>query len=236
MRRKHAELYRSGGIVTLLLAMAGCGGDATEPSVRVLRLEAETARELQGTVRTAVVPAPTVRVLDEDGEPLAGIVVRFGVTHGGAVGVRSYTTEDDGLASVGSWILGGAAVTQLLSAGVGAVWILFEATAAPGAPAEIVVVGGAFQSGVVGETLPEELRVVVLDWEEVGNAVPGAAISFTVLSGGGTISRASAAADINGIASGGRWTLGSSVGAQEVLVESGSGQAIITAYASPGPD
>ncbi|MDZ7268052.1 MAG: phytase [candidate division KSB1 bacterium] len=57
-----------------------------------------------------------------------------------------------------------------------------------GPPAQMKVTGGDCQSGRPGTTLPAALTVKVTDRN--GNAVPGAAVTFTVSSGAGTLSPA----------------------------------------------
>ncbi len=80
-------------------------------------------------------------------------------------------------------------------------------------PNAIVAQAGAGQTGAVGATLPQPLKVHVTAADNLG--VQGVAVAFAVTSGGGTVSAAQATTDANGDASI-TWTLGSALGAQTV--------------------
>ena len=68
-------------------------------------------------VSTATVVAPAVRVDDARANPVPGVVVTFAVaTGGGSVTSATATTDAAGLASVGSWTLGGTAGANTLTA------------------------------------------------------------------------------------------------------------------------
>jgi len=68
---------------------------------------------------TAVAVAPTVRVEDAYGNPVAGVSVTFAVTSGGGtIGAASQSTDPNGSASVESWTLGASLGTNLLTATV----------------------------------------------------------------------------------------------------------------------
>jgi hypothetical protein len=62
---------------------------------------------------------PAVRVLDEQGDPVAGVTVSFAVTGGGGqVSGESQVTSGDGIARVGGWTLGVSPGTNTLEASV----------------------------------------------------------------------------------------------------------------------
>lgn len=71
---------------------------------------------------TAVPTAPSVRVRDLEGRPLAGVPVTFAATTGGGVVTGATTVTDaDGVARVGSWVLGSpAALNTLVATAAGA--------------------------------------------------------------------------------------------------------------------
>jgi len=89
-------------------------------------------------VGTAVATAPAVLVTDAFGNPRAGVAVTFAVASGGgSVGGASQTTNASGIATVGSWTLGGAAGTNTLTAtvtgsGIAGNPVTFTATATGG--------------------------------------------------------------------------------------------------------
>ncbi|HEV3049850.1 MAG TPA: Ig-like domain-containing protein, partial [Longimicrobium sp.] len=102
----------------------------------------------------------------------------------------------------------------------------------PPVPARIDVVSGDAQMAVVGTELPQPLGVRVLD--EVGKPVPGQAVEFRVVAGGGSVSAASAQTDANGEARG-RWTLGTVAGdTQRVEARVGQGTAAAAVFSAVG--
>jgi hypothetical protein len=83
-------------------------------------------------------------------------------------------------------------------------------TSEPGVPATIVVVAGDGQQGPLASVLPVRPSVLVKDAQ--GTALSGVAVQFSVDSGGGSVSVSTAATGSNGVAVGGDWTLGASIG------------------------
>ena len=68
----------------------------------------------------------------------------------------------------------------------------------PGSPATITMSGGSGQSAPPGASLPNPLQVKVTDAN--GTEVPGVTVTWSVLTGGGTLSPSSSATDQSGIA------------------------------------
>lgn len=112
--------------VVCILVLAACGGDnesvaglsdpapgdASPASIEVHSGDAQTAR-----YGSPVSNPPAVRVLDEAGNPVAGVEVTFEVTEGGgSVSGSTQTTSNNGVASVGEWILGPTVGSNQLSA------------------------------------------------------------------------------------------------------------------------
>ena len=81
---------------------------------------------------TAVAVRPAVTVKDANGNPKSGVVVTFGVASGGgSVTGATATSNDAGVATVGSWTLGpGAGVNTLTASATGLPSVTFTATAA----------------------------------------------------------------------------------------------------------
>jgi hypothetical protein len=80
---------------------------------------------------TAVAEAPAVELRDQHGNPVPGVVVNFEVTAGGgqATGAAA-TTNAQGVASVGSWVLGQPGVVHELTANAATLGpVTFAATA-----------------------------------------------------------------------------------------------------------
>jgi len=85
---------------------------------------------------TAVPAPPSVRVADQDGQPMAGVQVTFAVmVGGGTLTGATATTNAAGVATVGSWRLGSAAGPNQVNATVaGLTPVIFLATGTPGDP------------------------------------------------------------------------------------------------------
>ncbi|MEQ8329359.1 MAG: Ig-like domain-containing protein [Longimicrobiales bacterium] len=99
-------------------------------------------------------------------------------------------------------------------------------------PSAMTAVSGDAQTGTVGAALTQSLTVEVRD--DAGQPVAGFTVSWSVASGGGSVSAASAQTGTNGQATT-TWTLGGSAGAQTVTA-AGSGLSVtFTATAEPGP-
>ncbi len=85
--------------------------------------------------------------------------------------------------------------------------------------ATMAVAAGDGQTAAAGATLPVNPAVIVRD--ATGKAFAGATVTFAVDSGGGTIASSTATTGSDGIATAGKWTLGSA-GPQVIAASSGS--------------
>jgi hypothetical protein len=93
-------------------------------------------------------------------------------------------------------------------------------------------VSGDAQSGTVGANVSAPLVVTVKDTK--GVAISGASVSWTVASGGGSVSAASTPSGADGSASV-TWMLGGTVGQQSVTAGVGTFTVTFTATAAAGP-
>ena len=184
----------------------------------------------EGPASTQLDEPFVISVLDQDGSPLAGVVVSFAVTAGGgtlssttdtnpctiesSTSSATATTDADGQAAT-RLTLGSDAGTNTVSATVeGLEPETFTATAAEQAmPHSLTKVCGDDQEGTAGAQLDEPFVVSVVD--EDGAAMAGVAVSFSVTAGGGTLSAATATTDATGRAAT-RLTLGSDPGTNTV--------------------
>lgn len=185
---------------------------------------------------TAVAIPPTVKVTDHFGNPVGGVSVTFAVAGGGGtVTGPMATTDADGNAAVGAWTLGGTAGTNSLTAtadGVGSV--TFTATATTLVPASMVKVAGDNQAVQVGTSVPVAPQVKITD--AGGNPVSGISVTFSVSTGGGSITGATTQTDASGLASVGSWTLGTGAGTNTLTaVSSGLTPATFTATGTAAP-
>ena len=177
------------------------------------------------TVSTAVAVAPAVTVTDASGNPLSGVTVTFAVASGGgSVTGATQTTNAAGVATVGSWTLGPTPGSNTLTASSGSLTpVTFTATGAPppaSPPASMVKSAGDGQSATVSTAVAVAPAVLVTDVS--GLPVSGVIVTFTVASGGGSVTAASQATNASGIATVGSWILGSTPGANTLTASSGS--------------
>ena len=188
-----------------------------------------------GAVSAPVLPRPAVRVTAANGSPLSGIAVTFAVTGGGgSVTGATQTTNDVGVATVGSWTLGPAAGANELRASVGPGYIgnpvIFAALGVGQLPNQITISAGNGQQAAVGT--PVSVRPAVRI-SLSGTPVPGYPVTFTTQDGG-TVTGASAVSGADGIATVGGWTLGETPGTQELRVVTSFGTVTFTATALAG--
>jgi uncharacterized protein YjdB len=158
----------------------------------------------------AVGVAPSVIVTDPAGIPVPGVAVTFAVTAGGGtITGEAATTNADGIAWVGSWVLGPSLGTNTLTAtasGLTGSPVVFNATGAALPPTAMSINGGDNQTALAGQPVPVRPSVKVTDAEGLG--VPGITVTFSLRSGDGTISGATPVTDGSGVATIGSWVLG----------------------------
>jgi len=98
---------------------SGLAGDITAflEGLVVGSMAVNSSTALSGPPGAAVVPAPSVIVSNDDGNPASGVTVTFAVTGGGgSLTGATQVTSASGVATVGSWILGSGANTLTASA------------------------------------------------------------------------------------------------------------------------
>ena len=213
---------------TLLLTACGGGGgggDTPPPPVdnTPTSVVAHAGASQSGTVNTAVAQRPSVRVLTRDGRGVQGVPITFAiVSGGGTVSGASTSTDASGVATVGGWTLGNQAGEQRLAAsspGLPEVNFSVMASPAPGNGTLEKAAGADNQTAAAGAAVAVVPAVRVLNSQ--GVAQPGVSVRFTVTAGGGTVQNATATSDAQGLASAGRWTLGTA--GTQTLVASATG-------------
>ena len=193
---------------------------------KVVRISGDDQRGLPGK---PLANPFVVQVLDEDGDPFKGATVKFSVLRGGgSLSATTPTTDADGQAE--SLLTLGAALgtnkVQVNVAGISQVLVFSaEATTAQSVPTTLSIISGDNQGGVTGETLTDPFIVEV----RYGNDLPlaGLTVTFTVLTGGGTLSATTATTDANGQAEG-TLTVGSDPGANTVEVSTANSVETVT--------
>jgi adhesin/invasin len=138
------------------------------------RVEAIEGSSQTATAGTAVPVRPAVRVLDDQGQPVAGVQVTFVVTAGGgSVTDAVQTTNADGVARVGGWTLGDSPGTNTLEARVGSLQgnpVVFTAEGTSGASSVDHLAFLVEPPAEVQENQPFTLQVALVD--AGGNVVP----------------------------------------------------------------
>jgi len=187
-----------------------------------------------GVAGTALAEPLVVSVTDAFGNPVAGATVAWAVVGGGSVSESETTTDASGSTSVIRTLgpTAGPQSTTATSAGLAGSPVTFTHTATSGSASGVQLLSGDGQTGAPGTTLPAPIVVAVSDAD--GNPVSGAAVTWVVTSGGGSVDPTTSTTDAAGHAST-TWTLGSSVETNTVqAVVSGVGSATFTAHAVAG--
>jgi hypothetical protein len=190
--------------------IAASGSATTSVTMTVAQAAAQLVK-VSGDLQTATVGQTlaqplVVRVSDANAHAIAGASVSFAAAAGsGSVGSASAMTNASGQAQ-STWTLGQTAGSQTASATVGALPALsFSATATAGA-ANVAAYTGNNQMGLVG--YPVNVRPAVRVTDASSNPVLGAAVTFAVASGGGSLTGGTTTTNTSGIAQVGSWTLG----------------------------
>ncbi len=156
-----------------------------------------------------VTSLPSVRVFDTFGNPSPGIVVTFFPTAPGSVLTgTTQTSNQSGIATIGSWSVGPDALLYGVRATIprGATAV-FEAR---GIPATLTQVAGNGQTSNVGTALP--VAPAVRATRDDGSPLPGVSVLFLVTSGGGSFQSATVTTGSDGIARPANWILGTTPG------------------------
>ncbi len=209
-------------------AVFGACSETTAPSIqppaeqpqRPSQLVALGDAEFTATVGTTIEPGPIVQVLDANNRPVAGVRVTFGSK-------KVVVSDPDGIARFGPWQLDTVAGPYFLDSRVlvsvdTEIFLVFHAQATPGPLAHFTALAGNNQVGEPGRTLPNQLHVRATDI--YNNAISGLVVSFAVASGAGKVEHSTGTTDRLGLATAGRWTLGSA-SPQRVSAQVGNFQA-----------
>lgn len=201
------------GTQTLQAVLAGVSGSPVTFTAAAAAPVASSMVILAGNSQTAVTLSavlvnPAVRITDPAGVPVPGFAVTFAVTGGGGtITGGNATTNADGVATVGSWVLGSSPGDNTLSTAAGALTsVVFNASAIAPIPVAIAVVEGQNQTAQAGSSVVVPPSVKVTDAQ--GRGVPGIAVTFSVTFGSGSLTSGNTVTNSHGIATVGSWTLG----------------------------
>ena len=195
------------GVNTVTASAAGVTGNATfvitgtaGPAAR-----GEIASGNNQAVRAggALQVGPSVRVVDQLGNPVAGVAVTFVSTGGGASLLgATQTTNAQGIATVGGVTLGATPGTNTIEARIAGVTqpVVFTASGLAGNPTAVTIVSG---DSLIVQTFRRAGAPFVVELRDsAGFAVRNAPVTFAIVSGGGgTLSATTATTDTLGRAS-----------------------------------
>ena len=177
--------------------------------------EKVTGDDQEGVAGAALAHPFVVSVLDHNGLPHVGGAVTFAVASGGGtLSTATATTDSSGRAST-TLTLGRNPGTNTVTAAVGDLEPVTFTAIGVAVPRSLTIVSGDDQQGSLGSPLGDPLVVSVLD--QNGTPFAGAAVTFRVTSGDGTVSVVAARTDARGRAST-VLTLGGAPGANTVEV------------------
>ena|SRR5687768_13673536 len=180
------SINRAGAGYTLVASASGLT-DATSNAFNVTggsasTISANSSVAATTTAGATVTPAPSVRVVDANGNPISGVAVTFAAgASGGTVTGGTTTTNSDGIATVGSWTIGSAAGTvyelRATASGLAGSPVVFSTTAASGSASRLAIVtqpGTPVQSGAAFNPQPA-VRLT----DAAGNPVNTSGIAVT---------------------------------------------------------
>ena len=197
---------------------------AAGPAAAITIANAASNNQSAG-VGAAVANPPSVTVADANGNGVANVSVTFVVASGGgSVTGATQTTNESGMATVGSWTLGNTAGPNSLTVTAAGVTgsVTFNAAAVAAPPQSIAIANAASnnQSAPAGSAVAIAPSVKVSDAS--GNGVGGVPVTFAVATGGGSITGATTTTNSAGIAQVGSWTLGTTAGTNTLTATSGA--------------
>jgi hypothetical protein len=211
--------------------VASCDtGSPTGP--RIVSLVRISGSDQAGFIGATVAAPLVVRTVDQNGVPIAGMPIEWEVaTGGGAFVSTSFSTDDDGFGEA-VFRLGNTLGAQSVRANVGSqASVTFSFLATPAPASQMRRSSGNNQTGTINTVLAAPLVVFVSD--ALDNPKAGVAVTFEVITGGGSVSSATEVTNQLGLASV-AWTLGAAAGAQVVTATS-TGLPTVTFVATANP-
>jgi hypothetical protein len=204
-------------LAAITLTLSGCGGSSsTSPVVRSPSLSITIATNPLMAGMSAQASA-TITDASGNTSPASGV---------------TWSSETSSVADVNaSGLVTAAAVgNATISATAGGVTGQILVFVVPGPAASVVIYSGDGQVGNHGTVLSAPLCVLVKDAH--GYVMAGVVATYTVTTGGGTLSSPTAPqTDASGIATSGLWSLGALVG-QQTIVASVGGAGSVTFHAT----
>lgn len=226
--------------VTSAVATIGNGANVMFTASAVAGAPAKlaiTTQPASSVTAGSTLPSITVGLRDQFGNAATGtnaVTLDFGTNPGG--GLLGGTRTQNAVAGTATF-----SDLSILKAGVGYTLVASASgltsattsafTVVAGAPANMDIVQGNNASGVAGAASSPAPQVRVTDAN--GNNVSGASVTFSVLTGGGSVSPTPVTTDASGLAST-TWTLGSAVGSNTLEAHVTTNAAIAVNFTSTG--
>jgi adhesin/invasin len=221
----------SSGVQTLTASVAGLPSvtfTATASAGTAARAVAVSDSVLGSfPVTSFVSPLPSVRVVDANGNPVAGAEVVFTLDPIGGSGTAltgaTKTTGADGIATLTTWKIGTlvgtyrvrALITNVNQNGLEPTFYVVG-TAGPAAAVAVAPTSLASQPAVANTAVSILPAVRVVD--QYGNGVAGATVTFAAGAGTQTVGVPTVVVtDVNGYAAVGSWTMGAGSGARTLI-------------------
>lgn len=196
------------------------GRDTVEFSATAVpdRLEIVSGNNQLARGNSVLAQPVIVRVIDLLGRPAVGVSVAFTPTSGSGSVVPSVVASDASGTARTVWTLGSTFGTKTLQVTAPSVTTPITVSAAA-TQDQLSLVTGGNQTFVAGGTLPAPIVVQVRD--QFGTAVPGVNVTFSPVSGSGTVSQGAVLTDNTGTAQT-TWTIGAAIGAKSLTIAAGT--------------
>ncbi|HEY4215882.1 MAG TPA: Ig-like domain-containing protein [Gemmatimonadaceae bacterium] len=235
IRSRRTRSAAFGAALAALATFAACSDSSTSPpkDVTPATVTPSSTDTLRAGVGAPVGSILTVTVANAAGTPIDSALVTFAVASGGGqVTTANAYTSSAGQATT-TWTLGNTAGVQTVTATAGAVSATFTAVATAGAAATVTKIAGDAQTAAGGAAVAIAPAVKVTD--SFGNPVSGVLVTFSVASGGGSVTGPLVNTDATGVATVGSWKLGTVAGPNSLTATAGSlGSITFGATASAG--
>ncbi len=210
-RTGSGKTAKRGQIVLVTLARGGGGspggggsGGSSGKTASSITVEPEAASVQAGATQTL-----TATVRDKQNNPLSGKTVSWSSTNGGALSAPTSVTNASGQATTSLTVGTTAGTSYTVTASVDGKSATSVLTVASGPATTIAKEGSDPSSAAVGSTHTLQAKVT----DATGNPISGHTVSWSVASGGGSVSAAASTTNASGIASI-TWTLGTTPGSQ----------------------
>ncbi|HJQ09579.1 MAG TPA: leishmanolysin-related zinc metalloendopeptidase [Gemmatimonadaceae bacterium] len=190
------------------------------------KLIATGATNLTGTVGQPVATPITATLKDAFDNPITNTDVTVAVS-GGGTAIDKVTSDNAGVVTVPSWTLGTVKGTQTLTLSAASASLTYSVAAAAGPAVSIAVLSGNNQSGLAGTPLDQPVILAASD--QYGNRLDGVAVSFSPMSGGGSLASFTATAAADGAITMPKFTRGRSALPQQVAASVNGKSAFIFA-------